>query len=106
MNSGSTHGPLRSYKSSERSCYFRIMVPSTITEKGIATREMILARAYELAREAGLEGLSIGVVAMSAGMSKSGVFAHFGSREQLQLALLESVGARFVEFVRAPALRE
>src|SRR5690348_4689480 len=39
-------------------------------------------------------------------MSKSGVFAHFGSREQLQLALLESVGMRFVEFVKAPALRE
>ena len=82
------------------------MVPSSITEKGIATRELILARAYELAREAGLEGLSIGTVAMSAGMSKSGVFAHFGSREQLQLALLESVGAHFMEFVRAPALRE
>src|SRR5690348_173052 len=82
------------------------MVPSTITEKGIVTRELILARAYELAREEGLEGLSIGAVALSTGMSKSGVFAHFGSREQLQLALLESVGARFVEFVKSPALRE
>jgi AcrR family transcriptional regulator len=81
------------------------MVP-TITEKGVTTRELILARAYELAREAGLEGLSIGTVALSAGMSKSGVFAHFGSREQLQLALLDSVGARFVEFVKTPALRE
>jgi AcrR family transcriptional regulator len=82
------------------------MPASTVTEKGIATRELILARAYELAREAGLEGLSIGTVATSAGMSKSGVFAHFGSREQLQLALLESVGARFVEFIKTPALRE
>jgi AcrR family transcriptional regulator len=82
------------------------MVPSTSTEKGTATRELILAQAYALAREAGLEGLSIGTVATSAGMSKSGVFAHFGSREQLQLALLESVGARFVEFVRTPAVRE
>ena len=78
----------------------------TTTEKGIATREWILAQAYELAREAGLEGLSIGSVATSSGMSKSGVFAHFGSREQLQLALLESVGARFMAFVKAPALRE
>jgi AcrR family transcriptional regulator len=77
-----------------------------VTEKGIATREVILERAYELAREGGLEGLSIGTVAISAGMSKSGVFAHFGSKEQLQLALLDSVGARFVEFVRTPALRE
>jgi AcrR family transcriptional regulator len=81
------------------------MVPTT-TEKGFATREWILTRAYELARESGLEGLSIGAVATSSGMSKSGVFAHFGSREQLQLALLESVGARFMEFVKAPALRE
>src|SRR5215472_2800344 len=77
-----------------------------ITEKGAATRELILARAYELARRDGLEGLSIGAVALSAGMSKSGVFAHFGSREQLQLALLESVGAHFVQFVKAPAVRE
>jgi AcrR family transcriptional regulator len=82
------------------------MAVSTVTEKGIATRELILTRAYELARETGLEGLSIGTVAVAAGMSKSGVFAHFGSREQLQMALLESVGARFVEFVRTPALRE
>lgn len=81
------------------------MVAATITEKGIATRELILTCAYELAREEGLEGLSIGNVATSARMSKSGVFAHFGSREQLQLALLDSVGARFVEFVKAPAIR-
>jgi AcrR family transcriptional regulator len=82
------------------------MVGGTITEKGIATRELILTRAYELAQEGGLESLSIGTVAISAGMSKSGVFAHFGSREQLQLALLDAVGARFVEFVKAPALHE
>ena len=79
---------------------------TTTTEKGTATRELILARAYALARQEGLEGLSIGTVAQSAGMSKSGVFAHFGSKEQLQLALLGSVGARFLEFVMAPALRE
>lgn len=82
------------------------MVGGSITEKGVATRELILARAYELAREGGLESLSIGTVAMSARMSKSGVFAHFGSREQLQLTLLDAVGARFLEFVKAPALRE
>ena len=82
------------------------MVITSSTEKGSATRELILARAYELAQKGGVESLSIGTVATSAGMSKSGVFAHFGSKEQLQLALLESVGVRFVEFVRAPALRE
>ena len=74
--------------------------------KGPATRELILDKAYELAREDGLEGLSIGALASSTGMSKSGVFAHFGSREQLQLALLESVATRFLEFVKTPALRE
>jgi AcrR family transcriptional regulator len=83
-----------------------VKTATTTTEKGTATRELILARAYELARQEGLEGLSIGTVAQSAGMSKSGVFAHFGSKEQLQLALLGSVGARFLEFVMAPALRE
>ena len=81
---------------------------STLTPagKGPTTRELILDKAYELAREDGLEGLSIGALALSASMSKSGVFAHFGSREQLQLALLESVETRFLEFVKTPALRE
>lgn len=82
------------------------MATGSITGKGTVTRELILTRAYELAREEGLEGLSIGTVARSAGMSKSGMFAHFGSREQLQLALLDSVGARFLDFVKTPALRE
>jgi AcrR family transcriptional regulator len=77
-----------------------------LTEKGMATRDLILGHAYELARQEGLEGLSIGAVAQAVGMSKSGVFAHFGSREQLQLAVLESVGARFLEFVKTPAVRE
>lgn len=82
------------------------MSTPTPAGKGPATRELILDKAYELAREDGLEGLSIGALALSTRMSKSGVFAHFGSREQLQLALLESVAARFLEFVKTPALRE
>lgn len=82
------------------------LAPAPPTAKGAATRELILARAFDLAREDGMEGLSIGAVASSAGMSKSGVFAHFGSREQLQLALLEAVAARFLEFIKAPAIRE
>ena len=82
------------------------MSTQTPAGKGLTTRELILDKAYELAREDGLEGLSIGALASSTGMSKSGVFAHFGSREQLQLALLESVASRFLEFVKAPALRE
>jgi AcrR family transcriptional regulator len=82
------------------------MSTTTPAGKGPTTRELILDKAYELAREDGLEGLSIGALALSTGMSKSGVFAHFGSREQLQLALLESVATRFMEFIKTPALRE
>jgi AcrR family transcriptional regulator len=67
---------------------------------------MILDRAYSLARAGGLEALSIGVLAQSAGMSKSGVFAHFGSREELQLAVLDTAAERFAEHVMGNALSE
>lgn len=73
--------------------------------KGAATRELIIDRAYAIASRAGLEGLSIGDLAQAVGMSKSGVFAHFGSREDLQLAVLDEGGRRFGEFVLIPALR-
>lgn len=80
------------------------MKPLTATNKGNATRDAIIARAYEIARFAGIEGLSIGPLAMAVGMSKSGVFAHFGSREELQLAVLDAAGERFVNFVLGAAL--
>jgi AcrR family transcriptional regulator len=73
--------------------------------KGEATRDAIIDVAYDMARQDGLEGLSIGTVAQAVGMSKSGVFAHFGSREDLQLAVLDSACDRFVAFVMAPALK-
>ena len=57
-------------------------------------------------RKEGFEGLSIGTVASSVGMSKSGVFAHFGSREDLQLAVLDAAAQRFTEQVFLPAIRE
>jgi AcrR family transcriptional regulator len=72
--------------------------------KGAATREAIIDRAYGIACSAGLDGLSIGPLAHAVGMSKSGVFAHFGSREGLQLAVLESAGQRFGNHVLTPAL--
>src|SRR5688500_13553644 len=75
------------------------------TTKGAATREMILDHAYAIACRDGLEGLSIGDLAQTVGMSKSGVFAHFGSREELQLAVLDNGGRRFGEAVVVPALR-
>lgn len=75
------------------------------TSKGVATRELILDRAYAIACREGVEGLSIGALALATGMSKSGVFAHFGSREDLQLAVLDVGGQRFGEAVLIPALR-
>ena len=78
----------------------------TATSKGAATREAILERAYEIARFAGIEGLSLGPLAQAVGMSKSGVFAHFGSREELQLAVLEAAAARFGEYVLIAALSQ
>ena len=74
--------------------------------KGAATRDVILARAVALARLHGLDGLTIGALADDVGMSKSGLFAHFGSREELQLAALEVNGAQFLERVLAPALEK
>jgi AcrR family transcriptional regulator len=78
----------------------------TATSKGAATRDAIIDRAYGIACAAGLEGLSIGPLAQAVGMSKSGVFAHFGSREELQMAVLDEAGERFVAFVLRPALKQ
>lgn len=82
------------------------MNAQTAGGKGAATRETIIDRAYQIARCAGVEGLSIGPLADAVGMSKSGVFAHFGSREDLQLAVLESAAARFGQAVLIAALSQ
>lgn len=84
----------------DRSCYFPPMA------KGEATREAILERALSMATQTGLEGLTMGSLAKEVGFSKSGLFAHFQSKEQLQLDVLETAVARFIETVMAPALRE
>jgi AcrR family transcriptional regulator len=74
--------------------------------KGADTRGAILDIALALASTGGLEGLSIGNLAQAVGLSKSGLFAHFGSKEELQLAVLRTAVDRFVAEVIAPALRE
>jgi AcrR family transcriptional regulator len=74
--------------------------------KGRQTRAFILDAALALASRHGLEGLSIGAIAEITGMSKSGVFAHFGSREGLQIAVIREYHARFEEEVFVPAIRE
>jgi AcrR family transcriptional regulator len=70
------------------------------------TRAAILERAVDLASVEGLEGLTIGRLAGDLGMSKSGLFGHFGSKEELQLATIEEASARFAREVVEPALAE
>jgi AcrR family transcriptional regulator len=74
--------------------------------KGQQTRAAILEAALSQASHMGLEGLSIGALAEVTGMSKSGVFAHFGSREELQIAVIREYHARFEDEVFFPAVRE
>ena len=84
--------------------------PSTLqretraAQKGQQTKAAIVDAALGLATQIGLEGLSIGAVAEVAHMSKSGVFAHFGSREELQLSVIREYHDRFEAEVFAPIL--
>src|SRR5690606_11193994 len=82
----------------------RRMSTLTATAKGAATREAIVDRAYAIACANGLEGLSIAPLADAVRMSQSGVFAHFGSREGLPLAVLADAAERFGIAVLIPPL--
>jgi AcrR family transcriptional regulator len=73
--------------------------------KGDETRAAILDAALSQASAAGFQSLTIGALAERTGMSKSGLFAHFGSREDLQIAAVEAAAARFTETVFMPALK-
>jgi AcrR family transcriptional regulator len=77
-----------------------------VTTKAARTRATILEHAVDVASVEGLEGLTIGRLASELRMSKSGLFAHFGSKEELQLATIEAAAARFLSEVIAPAQRE
>src|SRR5271163_92970 len=74
--------------------------------RGTKTRESILEKAVAIASAEGLEGLTIGKLATELGISKSGLFAHFGSKEELQLAVVEMARKLFVERVIRPAYVE
>lgn len=74
-------------------------------QKGRQTKSFILDAALGLASQIGLEGLSIGALAEVTQMSKSGVFAHFGSREELQISVIREYHDRFEQEVFAPALQ-
>ena len=73
---------------------------------GMRSREAILSQAARLATVEGLGGLSLARLADAVGMSKSGLFAHFGSKEELQLATVDAASAIFEELVIEPAGKE
>jgi AcrR family transcriptional regulator len=77
---------------------------ATTTTKGERTRAAILDAALRIVSKSGLDGLTIGTLADATGMSKSGLFAHFGSREELLLAVLAHGQAQFTEVVFQPAM--
>ena len=74
------------------------------TDQAAATRRGILNIAVDIASAEGLEGLSIGRLANELNMSKTGIFAHFGSKEQLQLATVDAAKQIFLEQVAQPSL--
>src|ERR1700684_3101731 len=78
-------------------------MPRHSTSHGAATRAAILRTAADLSSVDGLDGLSIGRLATELTMSKSGLFAHFGSKEDLQLATIEEARQRYTREVIAPA---
>ncbi|MGO4390542.1 TetR/AcrR family transcriptional regulator [Variovorax sp. M-6] len=79
--------------------------PVRAPAKGQQTKAVIIDAALSLAAQIGLEGLSIGALAEVTQMSKSGVFAHFGSREELQISVIREYHARFEQEVFYPALK-
>lgn len=80
--------------------------PSSRTAtKGEETRSAILAAAVEQASACGFESLTIGTLAEKTGMSKSGLFAHFGSKLDLQVAALDEAARQFTEAVFLPAMK-
>ena len=73
-------------------------------KKGAVTRARILDRAFRLAGQHGVEGVSLGTLASDLGLSKSGLFAHFASKEELSVEVLRTTTERFTERVIRPAL--
>ena len=83
-----------------------VAAPERIDRRRRGTRAAILARATELARSEGLVGLTIGRLAAETKMSKSGLFRHFGSKQELQLATIDAAAREYAEEIVEPALAE
>jgi AcrR family transcriptional regulator len=82
---------------------YNLAMPRRVTSSGARTRTAILQTAADVASVDGLDGLSIGRLATELSMSKSGLFAHFGSKEELQLATIEEARQRYAREVIEPA---
>jgi len=82
----------------------RVAREARVSLKGQQTKAAIVDAALRLASQVGLEGLSIGAVAEIMQMSKSGVFAHFGAREELQISVVREYFHRFEQEVFTPVL--
>jgi AcrR family transcriptional regulator len=80
--------------------------PARVLHKGQQTKQTIVEAAMGLSSQIGLEGLSIGVLAEVTHMSKSGVFAHFGSREELQISVIREYFIRFEQEIFVTAMQE
>ncbi len=80
--------------------------PARALVKGRQTKAAIVDAALQMASRVGLEGLSIGALAEAMEMSKSGVFAHFGARDELQISVVREYYARFERQVFQPAMQE
>jgi AcrR family transcriptional regulator len=78
--------------------------PNKLLERGQNTRRGILSKSVDIASAEGLEGLTIGRLAKDLKMSKSGLFAHFGSKEDLQLATIDTAREIFVEEIVLPII--
>ncbi len=78
-------------------------MPDKRKVRGATTREAILSAAVDLASVEGLEGLTIGCLSQKVGMSKSGLFAHFGSKQELQLAAIDHARVIFLKKVVTPS---
>lgn len=82
------------------------MEPIPRSPKGEKTKDLILQTAIKMASKEGIKGLSIGTLAKVVGMSKSGLFAHFNAKDNLQLMILKLATDLFVEKVLKPAFKE
>jgi AcrR family transcriptional regulator len=104
LNHGKTHQDGLTLTGFPRKVRTFVNFQDGVLRKGEQTRVAIIGAAVDLAARVGLEGLTIGALAERMQMSKSGVFAHFGSREDLQIAVLKHYEQQFAQDVLRPAL--